>query len=128
MLKRSLLIGLMSLLLVTPGFAAGLSVAEGVITTQVVDHAPIDELESYPAQLGKLFCFTRIIGAEGETTVTHVWFYQDQEMARIDLPVRSSSWRTYSSKNILPQWAGDWKVQVLDDAGLEIGVIPFKLL
>ncbi|PLX94208.1 MAG: DUF2914 domain-containing protein [Desulfuromonas sp.] len=128
MLKRSLLIGLMSLLLVTPGFAAGLSVAEGVITTQVVDHAPIDELESYPAQLGKLFCFTRIIGAEGETTVTHVWFYQDQEMARIDLPVRSPSWRTYSSKNILPQWAGDWKVQVLDDAGLEIGVIPFKLL
>jgi hypothetical protein len=128
MLKRSLLIGLMSLLLVTPGFAAGLSVAEGVITTQVVDHVPIDELESYPAQLGKLFCFTRIIGAEGETTVTHVWFYQDQEMARIDLPVRSPSWRTYSSKNILPQWAGDWKVQVLDDAGLEIGVIPFKLL
>lgn len=128
MLKKILLICLLSLLLVAPGFAAGLTVAEGVITTRVVDHAPVDELESYPAQQGKLFCFTRIEGAAGETTVTHVWFYQDKEMARIDLPVRSSSWRTYSSKNILPQWTGDWKVQVLDDAGLEIGVIPFTLL
>lgn len=128
MLKRLLLISLLVLFLAPQVFAGTLTVAEGVITTQVVDRAPVDELESYPAQLGKLYCFTKIIGAEDETEVTHVWRYQDKEMARVTLSVRAASWRTYSSKNILPEWSGEWKVQVLDGAGQEIGVIPFTLL
>ena len=127
MLKRFLLLVLLSLVLVPIASAGSLSVVEGVITTQVVDRAPVDEVESYPAQIGKLYCFTKIAGAQGETQVTHVWLYQDKEMGRVTLPVRSAEWRTYSSKNILPEWAGGWKVQVLDDAGAEIAVIPFTL-
>lgn len=127
MLKRLLLTMLLALLLVPQAFAASVSVAEGVITTQVVDRAPVDEIETYPAQLGKLYCFTKIVGAEGDTQVTHVWLFQDKEMARVDLSVRSSAWRTYSSKNIIPEWSGEWKVQVLNEAGEEIALIPFTL-
>ena len=128
MLKHLLLITLLVLVLIPQAFAAGMSVAEGVITTQVVDRMPVDEIESYPAQQGTLYCFTKIVGAESDTEVTHVWLYQDKEMARVTLPVRSTSWRTMSSKKILPSWAGDWKVQVLDATGQELAVIPFKLL
>lgn len=128
MLKRTILIALMMLCVTSHVFAGGLSIAEGTITTQVVDRAPVDELESYPAQMGRLYCFTKIVGATEDTEVTHVWLYQDKEMARVTLSVRSAAWRTYSSKKILPEWAGEWKVQVLDGAGQEIGVIPFKLL
>lgn len=128
MLKHAILIVLMMLCVTSQVFAGSLSIAEGVITTQVVDRAPVDELESYPAQMGRLYCFTKIVGATEDTQVTHVWLYQDKEMARVTLSVRSSAWRTYSSKKILPEWAGEWKVQVLDGTGQEIGVIPFKLL
>lgn len=128
MFKRTLLITLILFSVFAQAFAGSMSVVEGVITTQIVDRAPVDELESYPAQSGKLYCFTKIVGAGEETQVTHVWLYGEKEMGRVTLPVRSASWRTYSSKKILPEWAGEWKVLVLDEAGQEIAAIPFKLL
>jgi len=48
-------------------------------------------------------------------------------MARVSLAVGSNDWRTYSSKRFLPQWAGEWKVVVLDAQEEEIITIPFRL-
>ena len=107
--------------------AAGMSVAQGVITTQVADRAPVDAVETYPASVGKLYCFTHLVGAAAPTTVTHVWYRGDQEMARVVLPVRSADWRTWSSKRILPGWTGSWRVEVLDAAGQVLQTIPFTL-
>ncbi|RLB71130.1 MAG: DUF2914 domain-containing protein [Deltaproteobacteria bacterium] len=97
------------------------------MTSAVENQMPVDRVESYPADFGKLYCFTRIVGAQGDTEITHVWYYQDNEMARVSLSVRSSNWRTYSSKRFLPQWAGEWKVVILDEEENEIATIPFKL-
>ena len=107
--------------------AADLRVADGTITSAIENQKPVDQIDSYPADFGKLYCFTRIVGAPEETEVTHVWYYQDNEMARVTLPVRSTDWRTYSSKRFLPQWAGQWKVVVFDGEGNEIATIPFSL-
>jgi len=107
--------------------AADLKVADGTITTAIKNQLPVDRIESYRADFGKLYCFTRIVGAQEATEVTHVWYYQDAELARVTLPVRSSDWRTYSSKRFLPQWAGQWKVIVLDGEGNEIATVPFLL-
>ncbi|MCK5825789.1 MAG: DUF2914 domain-containing protein [Desulfuromusa sp.] len=107
--------------------ASDLSVADGTITTAIENQMPIDSIDSYRADFGKLYCFTRILGAPGDTEVTHVWYYQDNELARVILPVQSADWRTYSSKRFLPQWAGQWKVVVLDVEGNEIATIPFSL-
>ena len=107
--------------------AADLMVADGTITTAIENQMPVDRIDSYPAGFGKLFCFTRIVGAEKNTAVTHVWYYRDDEMARVTLAVGSADWRTYSSKRFLPQWAGEWKVVVLDSEQNEIGSIPFIL-
>ncbi len=107
--------------------AADLRVAEGTITTAIEDQMPVDKIDSYRADFGKLYCYTRIVGAQGDTEVTHVWYYQDNELARVTLPVRSADWRTYSSKRFLPQWAGQWKVVVLDADENEIATIPFSL-
>jgi hypothetical protein len=113
----------------TISFAQGieLRVADGTITSAIKNQLPVDSVESYRADFGKLFCFTRIMGAQEDTEVTHVWYYQDAELARVTLPVRSSDWRTYSSKRFLPQWAGQWRVAVLDVEGNEIATIPFLL-
>ncbi len=107
--------------------AVELTVVDGTMTSAVENQMPVDRIESYPADFGKLYCFTRIVGAQGDTEITHVWYYQDNEMARVSLSVRSSNWRTYSSKRFLPQWAGEWKVVILDEEENEIATIPFKL-
>jgi hypothetical protein len=43
------------------------------------------------------------------------------------LPVRSSNWRTWSSKTVLPQWVGQWQVEVLDRDGTLLKTIAFSL-
>ena len=61
-------------------------------------------------------------------TVTHRWFYQDQVMREIQLTIGGADWRTWSSKNIDPLWAGAWKVEVVDDAtGTVLTTLPFTV-
>ena len=107
--------------------AADLQIADGTMTTAIENQMPVDRIESYPADFGKLYCFTRIVGADENTEITHVWYYEDDEMARVTLSIGSADWRTYSSKRFLPQWAGNWKVVVLDSDQNVVGEIPFIL-
>lgn len=127
-MKKATLFLLACVIWLIPAVATALEVPEAVITTAVVDRTPVDAVESYPATAGKLYCFTRITGAAEDTFVTHVWYYQDDEMARVDLPVRSSNWRTWSSKSFLPSWEGDWRVDVLDAQGNVMASLPFTLI
>jgi hypothetical protein len=110
-----------------PVLASGLTVEEGTVTTRVVERVPADHLKTSPASVGILYCFTRIAGASANTSVTHVWYREGEEMVRITLPVRSADWRTWSSKKILPQWFGQWKVEILDAGGHILETIPFTI-
>lgn len=127
MFKRiNVLLMLFCFLLSATAFAE-LRVADAVITTAVENQMPVDKIEVFPADYGKLFCFTRVVGAQQDTTVTHVWYYQDNELARVELPIGSADWRTYSSKRFLPQWAGAWRVVVLAADGGELATVSFVL-
>lgn len=128
MRKKILLLTLLVAVFSLPSYAEELAIADGTITTAIEGLMPVDRIESHPAGFGKLYCYTRITGARADTQVTHVWYYQNNEMARVVLPVRSSDWRTYSSKRFLPQWQGEWEVVVLDDKQEELGRYPFRLV
>jgi hypothetical protein len=127
MLKKLLLLILIGGCWGTFAAAGELSVAESSITTAIENQQPVDRISTYSADFGKLYCFTRIVGATSDTSVTHVWLFRGHEMARVTLPVGSNNWRTNSSKRFLPQWAGDWQVRVLDAEGNELAKIPFVL-
>jgi hypothetical protein len=58
-----------------------------------------------------------VAGAADTTAITQVWYYNDREIARVELAVKSASWRTWSSKKILPEWQGIWRVDVLSPDG-----------
>ncbi len=104
-----------------------LTVEEGVICTDVVDRQPVGANTSFAASVDRLCCFTRITGAEDPTTITHVWYFGDIERARIELSVRSLSWRTHSSKVIQAHEVGPWRVDVLDEAGSVLKTIRFEI-
>ncbi len=46
------------------------------------------------------------------TSIFHVWFHEDKEMAKVELVIGSSPWRTWSSKLILKEWQGIWRVDI----------------
>jgi hypothetical protein len=106
--------------------ASSLKVSDAVICKDVKDRTPVEPGDSFPSDAGKLFCFTRILGAQGETKVSHVWFFNGKQISLVNLKVGSPNWRTWSSKEILPEWAGDWKVEIRDAAGEVIHTLEFK--
>lgn len=103
---------------------AAATVARAQVCTDVVDREPVNPSTSFGADVGQLYCFTEIRGAEG-TTITHAWIHEGTTRARVDLPVRSPRWRTWSSKQILPAWTGNWQVKVLDADGVVLDTLDF---
>ncbi|MEE9505183.1 MAG: hypothetical protein V3V90_08625, partial [Thermodesulfobacteriota bacterium] len=71
--------------------ASSLEVAVAGICRDVVDRQPVDVGNSFEASVGKLCCFTKIIGAQNPIRISHVWYFGDTERAKINLSVRSSS-------------------------------------
>ena len=108
----------------TPSSGSTLTVAGIGVGTGVSDRELVGQAESFPAGVGQVTCLTRLDGAAGESAVTHVWSLGDKEMRRVELPLRSKSWRTWSQKNVKP---GTWTVRVLDPAGVEIGKVSFTV-
>lgn len=94
-----------------------LSVDEMVFCLGVEEMAPVGGNTQFFESVEKICCFTRVAGAADTTTVTHVWYYGDEEKARVDLTVKSASWRTWSCKTMLDAWAGAWRVDVLAPDG-----------
>ncbi len=106
---------------------ARLSVAESSMATMVVDRMPTGTAMTFPAGVERLYAWTRIQGAAGETTVHHVWIQGDVERADIELRIGGSPWRTWSNKAIMPEWTGDWRVEVRDSRGNVLETIRFTV-
>ena len=94
--------------------------------TAVEDRQPSGVGTVFPEDLDKLYCFTKIGGAEGKTYVYHVWYFGDKEIARVKLPVKSKSWRTWSSKN-LHMGLGFGYVEIVSESGDVLGRAEFKI-
>ena len=99
---------------------------ETSLCTSIENLMPVGEATSFPADVGKIYLWCRIHNMDG-ATISHVWYYKDTEMASIDLSINSVSWRTYSSKNILPYWTGNWTVKIKDSDGNVLAIIPFTV-
>ncbi len=118
--RHMIAFGMVLVLLPIAAFAqegSALSVEEMTFCTAVQDRAPAGIDTAFASTVENVYCFTKLAGAAGETSVSHVWYFGDNEIARIELSVGGSPWRTWSSKKILPEWQGSWRVDVLSAAG-----------
>jgi hypothetical protein len=97
--------------------APGVKVEEIVFCTAVQDRAPAGADTAFASTVENVCCFVKVAGGADTTSITHVWYYMDREMARVELAVKARTWRTWSSKKIAPEWQGAWRVDVLGPAG-----------
>jgi len=100
---------------------------EAAVCTAVEERLPVGTADVFPAEVGQVYFWTKVEGLQDTTMIKHVWYYKGDEIATVQLPVRSSSWRTYSYKTIPPEWSGDWVVKVVDADGEVLKAVPFKV-
>jgi hypothetical protein len=93
--------------------APAVEVTRAVVATGVLDREPVGVAESFPADAGTLYFYTVLEGEFTEVDLHHVWLLNGEEMARTPLRARGPRWRTWSSKQIPPEWSGRWTVQVV---------------
>jgi hypothetical protein len=113
------------LVFVSGAMAQEITIAQAVVCKEVVDRMPVGSGDVIPAGTERVFCFTRIVGAQNETEITHNWYYKGALKASVVLPVRTSEWRTWSSKTLLPEWTGEWMVEVLSKDGTPLESLIF---
>ncbi|MBD3347773.1 MAG: DUF2914 domain-containing protein [Candidatus Eisenbacteria bacterium] len=94
--------------------------------------------QSEPTEAGKsfipapdgvlqLWCFSEIGGPARRDTVLHVWYWGEREMASVALEVKGPRWRTWSTKQILDEWSGEWRVDITDHAGNLLSSLGFSV-
>ena len=107
------------------GAAKAAVTAEVTVGTAVANHELTGAAESFPKGTEKLYCFSKISGADS-SEVEHVWYKGDAEQGRVKLKVGGSPWRTYSSKTLGPDASGDWRCEVVQD-GKVLQSVKFKV-
>ena len=99
---------------VQTGFNPG-TVARSAFTTAIADREPVDTLQTIEAQEQTIYFFTELLDMQ-EQTATHRWEYNGEVMAEVTFEVKGPRWRVWSSKNLQPEWLGEWKVSVINGA------------
>ena len=106
---------------------AEMTVDEAVTCTSVVDRKPEGAASSFPADVGRVFAYTKIKGGAEGASITHRWVYAEKTVAEVKFPVKGSPWRVWSSKGIAPGQKGAWKVEAVDDAGKVLKTVEFTV-
>ncbi len=109
------------------GSEDGLRVEQMEFCAAVRDRAPVGPAGSFPSDITRVCCFTKIVGAQDTTAVEHVWYFKGREMSRVSLAVKSASWRTWSTKKMAPEWKGTWRVDVVEGDTTVVATKEFVL-
>ena len=106
---------------------AMIEVTEMLFCTGVEDRVPVGADTMFLNMVGQVYCFTKIAGVSDTMVISHVWYYKDEEMARVDLTVGGDPWRTWSSKRIDESWGGKWRVDVVTPNGEILKSMDFMI-
>jgi hypothetical protein len=102
-------------------------VPEAVVCQDVVDRTPVGAGDVFAKEIPRVYCFTRVEDAEPGAQLIHNWYYQGDLKASVTLTVGSSNYRTWSYKTMMPQWTGEWRVEILSTDGAALENIIFVL-
>ena len=126
------LLNIVVCVLITASFAAaqekssdqGLKVEKAVAATSVENREPVGEGTEFEASVGTVYCWTKILAQTTPATIKHVWYVGEQKVFEKALEIKYPSTRTWSAKSVK---AGNWRVDVTDDAGTVLASVSFTV-
>jgi transcriptional regulator with XRE-family HTH domain len=96
--------------------APTLSISEHGVGRGIENHRLIQPDDRFEVGT-QVWFWTRVTGGSPGDRIHHVWLREGREVQSLTLPIGASSWRTHSSKSLLPGSAGSWVVEARDDEG-----------
>ena len=105
----------------------GITVAEYAVCEDVVERQPVNAQTAFPSSIGKVFFWTTITGAKEPTEIKHVWYHEGIQIADVTLTIQYPQHRTWSYKTIMPEWTGNWSVEVLDSNAKVLKKVNFTI-
>ena len=106
---------------------ARLSLEEALICKGIANRSPLEPGETFESSVGRLYCFTRITGADRDTLIRHIWYPPDRNLHEQSLAVKAPSWRTWSYKTVPADWTGEWHVEVAAEDGTVLKTLVFEV-
>jgi len=95
------------------------------VAADIVDRMPSNPANTFPADVGEVVCWTLVEGG-ADMTIQHIWIHDEMEFP-VSLQVGGSPWRTWSRKTIPEEWAGDWRIEIRDEAGNLLDTVSFTV-
>ena len=108
------------------GVCLAVEVVDAVVCRDVQDREPVEPGDSFPADVGKIWLWSKIKDGKG-TTIKHIYYYEGEEKAVVELSIGSPMWRTRSSKRILSSWTGSWRVDIVGEDGVTLKSLAFTI-
>jgi hypothetical protein len=125
-MKKLLLIVVFLLSTASASTAAEPSVEVAAIATSVENLIPIGVSDRFPSSVGRLYCYSKIINAEGQN-IKHAWYLNEEKMGEVTLPIKAKSYRTYSLRTIFPWMKGKGRVDITTEEGKVLKSVDFTI-
>jgi len=98
-----------------------LTLERSAFCTGVEEREPVGEATEFTTDVGTLYFWSNVLNSGDETSLSHVWYLNGEEKARVTLPAKYPRNRVWSSKIVPPEWDGEWKVEVVSADGDVLG-------
>lgn len=97
---------------------ASLKVSKATVCRSIENRMPAGVDQSFHPSDGKIYVWSMIESRQGSSTIHHIYYLEGKKISDVSLDVRSSRWRTWSSKTIASnRFRGKWHVDITTSNG-----------
>lgn len=114
------------LLIASASQAAEPSVEVAAIAASVESLTPVGVSDKFPSGTGKLYCYSKVINAEGQK-FSHIWYINDKKIAERVLFIKGKRYRTFSVLTITKGMKGNGRCDVTTGDGKVLKSVDFVL-
>ena len=92
---------------------AALNVLQATVCAEIKNRMPAGVDTSFPTSAQRVFVWSKIHAQQIPSKIRHIYYFDGQKISEVTLDIRSTYWRTWSSKDISNnRYQGEWRVDI----------------
>ena len=113
---------------IPPNTEDGIKVVEAVAGRGIKDRDPIGIGNSFQWSNERVYIWSMVDCTKLPLSIKHVYYFNEQKVNEVSLPVKSQHWRTWSYKTISDKrYVGQWRVDITSAGGKVLETIRFEV-